>query len=103
MDETTAFFENPGQMAIPHATRAQLAMEGITSVDDLFDFDKDSLDQVANNLQHPGGGADPFVFGGKLHKRLLVASKLVKYYDTFGRTLSANNMQWTHVCQNFEE
>ena len=53
--QTTAFFEDAGQMAIPHATRLQLAVEGITSVDDLLDFDKDSLDQVANNLQQPGG------------------------------------------------
>ena len=47
--QTTAFFENPGQMAIPHATRVQLAVEGITTVDDLLDFDKDLLDQVASN------------------------------------------------------
>ena len=66
--QTTAFFENPGQMAIPQATRAQLVVEGITWVDDLINFDKDLLDQVANNLWRPGGGADPFIFGAKSHK-----------------------------------
>ena len=45
--QTTAFFENPGQMAIPNATRVQIAVEGIAMVADLIDFDKDSLDQVA--------------------------------------------------------
>ena len=53
--QMTAFFENPATMAIPHATRVQLAVEGITTVADLLDFDKDSLDQVANNLRRPGG------------------------------------------------
>ena len=100
--QTTAFFENPGQMAIPNVTRVQLAVEGITMVADLINFDKDLLDQVANNLRLPGGGVNPFVFGGKSHKRLLVASKLVKYHHAVGRALSANNMQWNQVCCNFE-
>ena len=56
--QTTAFFENQGKMAIPHETRVQLAVEGITLVDDLLDFDNDSLDQVANNLRRPGEGVN---------------------------------------------
>ena len=101
--QITSFFEDPNQMALSNATRTQLNVEGIVTVDDLLDFDKDSLDQVANNLRSPGGGAQPFVFGAKSHKRLLVATKLVKYYHTVGRTLTANNMQWTHLIRNFEE
>ena len=81
--QTTAFFEQGDQMGIPHATVLQLWREGIDSVDDLSDFDKDTLQQVADNLRRPGGriqdptpgavvGATiptpPFVFGAKSQK-----------------------------------
>ena len=32
-------------------------VEGIATVDDLLDFNKDMIDQVTNNLQRPPGGA----------------------------------------------
>ena len=72
------FFENPDGMAIPHETVAQLDVEGISHPQDLVEFNKDSLKQVASNLRNPGGrvpnpdpnapaGATiarpPFVFG----------------------------------------
>jgi hypothetical protein len=57
--QTTAFFENEDQMGIPHATVVQLATEGTTSVIDLADFDKDSLQQLADNLRRPGRVPDP--------------------------------------------
>ena len=38
-------------MGIHHATIVTLQQEGITNVDDLSDFDKDSLNQLADNLQ----------------------------------------------------
>ena len=43
--QTTAFFENPDQMGIPHATATmvQMQQEGIQSVADLADFEKQSL------------------------------------------------------------
>mgnify|MGYP000426590370 FL=1 len=90
--QVTAFFEFNAQMGIPHATVIQLQAEGITSVDDLIDFDKDTLQQVADNLHRPGGripdptpnavaGATiptpPFVFGAKSQKRLLAACDIV--------------------------
>jgi hypothetical protein len=115
--QTTAFFENPEQMGIPHDTVVQLQQEGITTVDDLADFDKDSLQQLADNLRRPGGrvpdpnpgaapGATiptpPFVFGAKSQKRLLVACNLVRYYNTVGRPITAANMQWDTVMRNFE-
>ena len=53
--QTTAFFEDAAQMGIPHEMVLQLQHEGISTVDDLTDFNKDSLQQLANNLQHPGG------------------------------------------------
>ncbi len=84
--QITAFFQQPGQMAIPPATRTQLREEGIDTVLDLADFDKDTLKQVADNLRRPGGRVpepDPgaaagatiptptSVFGSKSQMRLL--------------------------------
>ena len=53
--QTTAFFENAAQMAVPRATVDQLEQGNIEIVDDLTDFNKESLLQVADNLRHPGG------------------------------------------------
>ena len=53
--QTTAVFEGKNQMGILHATILQFQLEGMSGVDDLADFDKDSLKQLANNLHHPGG------------------------------------------------
>ena len=53
--QMTTFFEHAEQMGIPHATVMQLQSEGITLVADLADFDKDSLQQLVDNLRHPGG------------------------------------------------
>ena len=53
--QTTAFFKHGDQMGIPHFTMVQLQAEGITSVSDLADLNKDSLQQLADNLRHPGG------------------------------------------------
>ena len=44
--QTTAFFENDSQMAIPHDTVVELNNEGIVTVEDLADFDRESLKQV---------------------------------------------------------
>jgi hypothetical protein len=49
------FFEKDDQMGIPHATVVQLATDRITSVIDLADFDKESLQQLADNLRRPEG------------------------------------------------
>ena len=53
--QTMAFFEENAQMGIPHNTVIQLQGEGISTVDDLADFNKDSLSQLADNLRKPGG------------------------------------------------
>ena len=104
-------------MEIPHAMVIQLQTEGITTIGDLADFEKDSLQQLADNLCCPGGRIpDPspnaatgatiptpaFTFGVKSQKRLLVACNLIQYYNTMGQDLMAANMQWTHVMKNFE-
>jgi hypothetical protein len=105
---TTAFFEAAAQMGIPRATVVQLVNEGISTVDDLSEFDRNSLQQVADNLRRPGGripdptvgaiaGATiptpPFIFGAKSQQRLLVACDIVRYYELTGRPLTAANIQ----------
>lgn len=115
--QTTAFFENDDQMAIPHATVIQLRNEGISTVGDLIDFDKDTLQRIAENLRRPGGrianpdrnaepgetiATPPYVFGAKSQKRLLAACDIVRYYSTTGRALNAANMRW-NVVKNFAD
>ena len=115
--QMTAFFEDVAQMGIPHVTVIQLQQEGISSINDLADFDKDSLQQLADNLRCPGGcipdlnpgaapGAmiltPPFVFRVKSQKWLLAACNLVHYYATVGHPIMANNMQWMNIMKNFE-
>jgi hypothetical protein len=104
--QTTAFFEDAAQMGIPNATVVQLQEEGIDTVDDLVDFDKSTIEQIAANLRRPAGripdpnpgaaaGATiqtpPFRFGAKSQQRLTIASKLVRYYDTIGRNATISN------------
>jgi hypothetical protein len=116
--QTTAFFEDAGQMGLPNATVVQLQEEGIDTVDDLVDFEKDSIEQIAANLRRPAGripdpnpaaavGATvptpPFVFGAKSQQRLITAAKLIRYYDTVGHNTTAGNLQWTPVMKNFSE
>jgi hypothetical protein len=47
--QTAAFFQEEAQMGIPHPTVAQMQAEGIPNVQDLADFDKESLQQLADN------------------------------------------------------
>jgi hypothetical protein len=100
--QTTQFFEGDAQMAIPNGTVLELVNEGINTVDDLAEFDKDTLGQVAYSLRRPAAGAGPFVFGAKYQKRLIVACELVRYYEIVGRPLSAANLQWNTVMKNSE-
>ena len=57
--QLTALITSNTQMALPAATFNQLSVEGIQAVGDLLDFDKDSLDQVANNICRSAGGVGP--------------------------------------------
>jgi hypothetical protein len=52
--QTTALFETNDQMGIPHVTVPQLQNEDISTFNNLSDFDKDTLQQVAENLRQPG-------------------------------------------------
>ena len=53
--QTTAFFENNDQMGITHNTFVQFQQEEIRTVNDLADFNKDSLHQLTENQCKPGG------------------------------------------------
>ena len=116
-DQTRAFFEHADQMGTPAATVTQMEAEGITAASDLADFDKDSLQQLADNLRRPGGRAPdpnpaapqgatvptpPFTFGAKSQKRPQVATDLIKFYNAIGRDLTAANIQWNPIMRNFE-
>ena len=43
------------------------------------------------------------MFGAKSLMILIVAAKLIKYYETVGGPLTASNIQWTNVVKNFDE
>ena len=81
-----------------------MQQEGIQSVADIADFEKQSLQQLADNLRNPGGRVpDPapyaalgatilmpaFTYGAKSQKRLTVACALVRFYQPVGRDLTA--------------
>ena len=76
--QMTAFLKNATQMAIPNARVIQLVVEGIDSVDDLSEFDKDTIQQIASNLRRPPAG-NPFVFGAKSQKRLIAACEIISW------------------------
>ena len=112
------FFTQVTQMAILNATIAQLAEEGIVTPDDLKDFDKDSLKQVADSMRNPGGRIPhpdaaapegstvprpPFIFGAKSQKRMLEASEIVRYYSTIGRPLTSTIIKYEPTIQNFTQ
>ena len=115
--QTTAFFESPDQLGIPHETMVQIQREGILAVADLADFENQELQQLADNLRKLGGRiSDPnpnaaagatiptqaFTYGAISQKRLTVACDLVRFYQTVGRDLTAANIHWNQVMSNFE-
>ena len=116
--QTTAFFTEPAQMALPFATRVAIAQEGLEDIADLVEFDEGSLKQITDNLRRPGGRVpdpDPnaaagatiptpaFVFGAKSQLRLKAAFDIARYYETTGRALSVGNMRWNPVIKTFTE
>ena len=116
--QTTAFFTDPSQMALPRATRDAIGEEGLNDIDDLVEFDSDSMKQITDNLRRPGGripDPDPtaavgatirtptFVFGAKSQVRLAAAIEIAKYYETTGRDLTVSNMRWNPTIKTFND
>ena len=94
-------------MGIRDATVVQLGNEGIKTVDNLVDFDKDTIQQVSDSLLCPGSRilypppnaeagttiqTPPFVFRENPQKRLLAACDIVGYYDTTRQGISTANI-----------
>jgi hypothetical protein len=42
-------------MGLPQATVIQLQAEGVNNVEDLIDFDQDTIEHIAANLRRPAG------------------------------------------------
>ena len=116
--QVTAFFTDADQMGITQRTVTQLAVEGITTPDDLGDFDKDTLYMVAENLRRPGGReanpdpaaapgstipTQPYAFSAKSQQRMLAVAKIVRYYQDTGRATTAANLRYIPVVRNFEQ
>ena len=57
--QMTTFYEDDEQIGIPHTMVIQLQTEGITTVGALADFEKDSLQQLADNLHYQEEGSLP--------------------------------------------
>ena len=120
--QTTAFFTGPAQMALSARTYNQLATEGITSVEDLSEFEDADFKQLAYNLSHPpatlraapaavaGGPAgpavlvptEPFVLGAKSLCHLKIAAQAVRYYESVQRPLTAGSMDFATTLRNFD-
>ena len=112
-NQTTAFFEEAGQMSIPPATVAQLGTEGIDLVEDLEEFKDPEFAQLVRNLQRPPDIPDPanallrirqnpFVLGAKSLKRLKVAANAVRYYESVGRNLTPTCMHYVNTLKKFD-
>ena len=85
--QMNAFHLNPDQMGVTAAAKAQLAQEGLDSVDDLAEFDEKSLLQACKNARAAGHSVD-----AKSVSRLTTAIDLVKHCNAVGRTLTSVNV-----------
>eukprot|EP00957_Ditylum_brightwellii_P055920 4237396-Ditylum_brightwellii.AAC.1 len=64
-------------MAIPHNTVVHLVNEGISTVDDLEEFKKTCIEQIAANLRRQTVPRAPqLILGAKSVKRMTAACKL---------------------------
>ena len=75
------------------------------TVEDLVEFNKYTIQQVADSLRRPGGATIPkvpFVFGENPQKRLLTTCDIVRYYETTGQGITTSNILWNMVIKNFE-
>ena len=93
--QQAAFFTN--QMLVPAATRLQMVTEGVSTVQDLLDYNENMLDSLEDRLRKPGQGIAPFVFSPVTKNRLLQASQLMKYYNAVGRPVTVPSIQYAVI------
>lgn len=99
--QNTTFMTNAEHgMAIPAANRPAVVAEGITSVDDLVDFDKDSITLVGTNLRRL---TPPVALGVKTQMRLSAASYYVRYLYITGRVTAPANIRWPVIKSFWEQ
>jgi len=110
--QVTAFFEDPDQCGLENRTRVlSLDAEGISTIDDLAEWEDEDWDQWARNCKRPDKIEDPanpgqlidtvpYPLSVKSLKRLKIASKLVRYYESVSVGITASNMSWA-VLKNF--
>ena len=124
-NQTLLFWTEQAQMGVSARTRGQLMIEGLTNVEDLFEFadNDDGWKQLLENLKHPpqvlnpavgapGHNAGvavgalipqvPFQLSARSLGRMKNAARVVKYYTIVQRALTAANMQQTRLG-NFKE
>ena len=124
--ENIILFESNDQIYTPNTTAVQLVKEGISEATELIDFNKDTLQNIADNIFCPGGNfpdpnhiapapftvsphpvttitTPPFVFGTKYQKTLLLACDLIWLYETIGSNVTEDNIQWVPITSNFGE
>eukprot|EP00957_Ditylum_brightwellii_P023030 1738087-Ditylum_brightwellii.AAC.1 len=115
--QTTNFFTSSKQMEVSKEMLVQLGKEGIKEVEDLAEFNKDIWKQVAENLKHPGSWMKntvkeanqnhatvpqtPYLFGARTQKRLLKASKLMRYYKMVGCRVTVSNTVYKTIIKSF--
>jgi hypothetical protein len=108
-DEITNFFTNCKQLGIPECTVKKLKDEGIEHPCNLIDFDKDTLQQVAENLHkaptcktdNEGDVIylDPYVLSAKSYKRMLETAELMRFYEAIGQEIDAESIQYETVTK----
>eukprot|EP00957_Ditylum_brightwellii_P172014 13095717-Ditylum_brightwellii.AAC.1 len=90
-------------MAIPHNTVVHLVYEGISTVDDMEEFQKKDIEQIAVNLRRlTVPGAPLLVLGAKSVKKMMAACELVQYCTMVNQMITPGNIQWDTVVKNFE-
>ena len=111
--QQVSFFEYSDQIRLSNRARTpSLVLEGIFTVDDIADWDENDWYQWKSNCRNTDKVQDPnnaaniiaqllFKVSLKPLKRLKIASKLIRYYDSVYILLSAANIRWV-VMKNFE-
>lgn len=113
--QLTAFWTDNAQMGLSARTRTQMAIEGLTVPSDFVDFaEKDELDALLRRLYKPaktthGIGVNQvlrevqaYEVPAKTVIRMHGVRVIVKYYNSIGRVMEADDLQWT-VVKNFTE